>query len=307
MAKQRNDYRLLRHGKGVDLSKQGAEIIVSFEKVCRFCSTKSKHNKTKRLAETGQWVYSFQCTNCGEKSFGGRVDSHRNEPHAIKGQLIKNFKEYLWDWVREHIETVVLIEFPNKINIFKGKIGTPRRHKGKPAYSSSDLHPDFIKYLDTPDYIKQLKQALKCLESDNPELFDYFFFRAAGYSFKQIHDTNHFGPLLKYNTGARAIKNGKYEPNGHCQKLNGRVDRFLMGAIPKDLLPTFSGGQEAVDEILNIEMDQRFTCPKCNASDPNCTLCRARKRKWDGTVPKWLLDSYERRIADGGIWTEEGC
>lgn len=309
MSKRRDDYRLLRSGRG--LEKVSGEILGRFQKVCRFCSVKSWHNKTKRLAETGQWVYSLQCDNCGEKSFGGKVDSQRDTLSAVKGELIKGFRKHLWDWVRDNIEEVVQIEFPDKINIFKGKIGTPRRHKGKPVYSSNDFHPDFLRYLGTPEYIKRLKEALRDLESINSKLFDFFFFRAAGYSFKEMHDSDHFGPLVKFNTGAQAIKSGPYEPNGHCKTLAQQVDFFLIRSIPEDLLGTFEGGRLAVDMILSSTAlkdsvnNERVICPKCNASDPECSLCRSRKRQWDGTIPRKLLDFYQKKIARGEEWTDD--
>lgn len=200
------------------------------------------------------------------------------------------------------------MEFPEKINIFTGKRGSPRRHKGKSIYSSSELHPDFLKYLETPEYIKRLSRALEDLKSSDPELFDYFFFRAAGYSFKQIQDTEHFSRAITKPTSAKREHRGEYEPTEYCRVLNLRVTRFLLESIPEDLLKTFSGGEQAISKTLeqssrnDPERHERVTCPKCGGTTPDCTLCRIKARPWDGTIPKWLFDSYQKRIAEGGTW-----
>lgn len=300
MAKRHNDYRLTRRNLGVDISKEKDKVVQTFWADCPNCQRRARHSKLEKYTKNMKQTYQLRCDDCGFKRFWGFVDkSNANSPQAVKGRLIQGFQEYLWDWVREHIEKIIEFEFPEKINIFRGKMGSPRRHKGKPTYSSDDFHPDFLRYIETPEYIKGLSQALKDLETNDPELFDFFFFRASGLSFKEISKTRHFSEVTKERKG---LGHGGTQPTEYTRMMNRKALFFLVRSIPRDLLETFESGRRAIDEILNDtskrnpENWERVICPKCNANDPDCNLCR------DGTIPRWILYRYQKKIAEGGTW-----
>lgn len=309
MAKRRNDYRLTKRGFGIDTFKGSENIAFAFEAICPNCHEKCEQQKIERYAEKGKKAYQLHCSNCGFRRFDEYVDrSNYKRSDAKKGRLVQAFKEYLWDWLSEHIETILSFEIPNKINLFVGRMGTPRRHKGKPVFSSSELHPEFLRYLDTPEYIKQLSHAIHCLEGDDPESFDFIILRAMGYSLPLIDEGDFFpGKLTKPRKTSVRDKNG-YTRTDYCLILERKATDFFIHSIPPDLLKTF-GTKNEIDAIFTVTErskrkygDERVTCPKCDGKDSSCSLCRTRQRRWDGTVPSWLHNKYHERIASGGTW-----
>lgn len=313
MAQRKNDYRLTRQGKGISIAPRPDEIIATFDNLCPNCQETCTHEKIKRLTPlgNGKEAYQLRCTNCGFKRFDEFVDrSNYKSQSAKKGRVVQAFQEYLWDWLREHIEEVIFLEVPEKINIFKGRMGTPRRHKGKPVFSSNFLHPDFIRYLDTPEYIKILSTKLKELEKDDIEVFDFILFRGWGYSFPQMDDTGHFAPHKLCRHQKPKLGRPSRTSSDYCIALNRRATRFLVESIPDNLLDTFGTNNEiktAVGVITGNARDaarnERVICPRCSGKDENCILCRQRKGKWDGTIPKWLQDKYLKKVANGK-WKE---
>lgn len=308
MAKRRNDYRLTRRGKSIDPSKSTKKVVFTIDRLCSNCQQECQQEKIENYAPNGKMAYQWRCSGCGITRFAEYADrSNYNKPDSRKGRLVQSFQEYLWGWLDEHIEKVLFLELPHKINLFRGKIGFPRRHKGKPVFSSNELHPDFLRYLDTPEYIKRLSKAVKSLEDNDPETFDFIVLRAMGYSFTQIDDANHFPRPLTKPMRSSIIGHGSYERTPYCIKLNKRATTFLIESIPDDLLNTF-GTKDMIDAVKStigkgdntrprdVVRWERVTCPKCNGKDLACLLCK------DGTVPRWLCNKYQEKIANGEAW-----
>lgn len=314
MAKRRDDYRITRAGAGARFSEIVAD---TFEGLCPNCQTKCEQQKVEKFAPNGKKAYQLRCSNCGFKRFKEYVDrSNYKSPEAKKGRLIQVFQEFLWDWMMEHFEEIMTFQPPHKINLFRGKVGSPRRHKNKPFFSSNELHPDFIKYLDTPEYIKRLSQALKDLGTDDPQTCDFILFRAMGYSFQQMDAEKHFAlPLTKPIRKSRSVGHGSLERTEYSRTLNRRATAFLIASIPEDLLNTFVS-KDALDAALStvgqggkytasrddFNGNERVTCPKCGGKDKACSLCSIGRRAWDGTIPVWLEKKYQEKIARGDTW-----
>lgn len=280
----RGNVSIIRQGQGGWTKPKPVE---TFYRKCPFCLTKTEHGLYHSHMNGHPSSYQ-QCHKCGRKHTSRKLNSKPDK----RATNIKTRNEQVWGWLRNNLTGIMEYNPVPKFMLYKGTIGNPRRHKGK-SFSIVDLHPEFIKYLQTPEAIKYAHDMFSILWEQDKALYAYIYLRAAGYSYAEIDKSG----LVPARLCKR--KNGKLIQTDSTVIWNQRALNFILEVLP-DELTKYWGDIESKRRA--IDRNSRVACPKCDGQDNQCNLCNNAKRKWDGTIPKWLAISYHKRIEAGGTW-----
>ena len=204
-----------------------------------------------------------------------------------RAKSISRVMQHIWRWMGYNIDALLEFDPAPPLHIARGNIGRGKRNLGKPHFTG-EFHPAFIRYLNTPDYIKSLSMLLRRVHAKDPDLYLFMVLRSQGYTYREMEETG----LFRYKMWRE-----KREPTGSAIKKNRKSIYLLMGLLPDSVLAGFSDG--LVTEVRALAAKRQtgktwFPCPRCEGQ--GCELCR------EGIVPKAIKNAYLRVTAAGEEW-----
>ena len=231
----------------------------------------------------------------------------------------KHVENEIYRWLRINLDKIAKYEeTPTMMKIGRGTIGV-----NSGSSWGQELHPDFLAYLDTPEYIRKLSKAMKELKNTDEKLYVYITLRGYGLSNRKIElVSQEYGipiHLLKIRVGRNNTPSKEY------YKLRLLAFEFFLSCLPQDKLEEWNIKiitQDLIEKkddywakrkrnhielakqgLVDWSRRPRVVCPVCGGDNNSCYLCAyedprcLHPREWDGTVTKWVYKKY----MDGGF------
>lgn len=300
----RLDVHQIKHGLGVSGTDYDGEMVLeTFTRWCPLCGIVSEHRKILSVLNGKPSTFQ-QCWLCrGHHSTRRPQDQLSSlDSHSIS---VANVCEHVWQWFGKHIQEIVSVNPGPQIHKKAGILGSPRRNKGKPAYDVESFHPEFIRYLETPQAIKAAHQMMDELFERDRQLYSFIYLKAIGYSYSQIEQAMGIR-LLTPPKKKRVGHGGAYQANDRAREWNRKAVSIILDTLPESLIQ-YWGISKARDAIhlpnskqrADQQRKERVVCPKCNnekSIEQLCDLCR------DGFVPRCIAKAYRQAMEEGREW-----
>lgn len=288
----KHDYRTTRAGR----SGPGElpDTISEFQVNCPVCMIQTEHALFQVFVKSRRARLAV-CGSCGFKRFWGWIDPNplSNPDDDEKSRKMQALKQSLWGWLANHLDEIFSVSVPRRVYNYSGRLGSPQRNKGKPAFGNVEFAPEFIKYLNTPDAIKSYSEGLMRLARENEELYAFIYFKASGFSYADM--SGFFQSPLVRKTAAKGPGKGGRKTTEKCDKMLTMATRYLFELAPDNLRRSFGNEEMLVNRFERKK--ERVVCPMCDGREIECILCFG-----DGHVSRSRDKQYRNRIASGGTW-----
>lgn len=299
MSKKRN-FLDTRHGHGSSYLEEDNNNIKRLN--CPFCGMITECKRFV-VGGTTQRTRFYKCTNCNQKFYGKILKSEKRSKDDKKAVAIQRVYDEIWSWMRDNIYKMLDFDTLPKFMIHKGIIGFPRRHKGKKL--NTELHPQFLSYLDTPKFIKSLAIAMTKLEQDDLKLYIFIVMKSLDYTLSDIQDVVNLKLIKTRERNVSGLGRKKISSRTNAAiKYNRKAINFIIDSVPLNVRSQWN-----IDSLQfskpkpDFENEKRVLCPKCKGKDKSCSLCFTPKRGWDGTVPIGFAKMYKEKI-EKGTWID---
>lgn len=229
-----------------------------------------------------------------------------------KALEIKWRNKEIWEWLSRNIDKIMDYGPIPTFQMRTGGVLGKRGYKGKP-HPDMDLHPEFLRYLETPEFIKLAHEMFKELYQKDRNLYNFTYLRAKGLTYGQIMATGAVSTnLLK--GGKEKMLVGNLERSRGASGMNRRALNFILSWLPENLkkswgdVPNHDWEAPYKKEQAQKENEQwrkegeRVTCPMCGGVDSECVLCSYPYRAWDGTISWRMARRYKEIVESGGVW-----
>lgn len=287
----KNDYRVTRSGRNGPGEVRNQEGVVNVP--CPNCVTKTPHILVKTSIKNRLSLMAI-CEVCGLKRFWRWTEPspQSDRDNDDKSRRVQALKASMWGWLANRFDDILAVSVPDRVYNYSGRLGNSRRNKGSNAFASVRFAPEFLKWMETPEVIRDYADALKRLAVEDEELYAFIYYRAMGMTYAMMD--GYFAKSLVRAKVDKSPGRGGRILSGYGEKLQTRASIWVFDQAPKQIKDSFGKG-----DLLSDTQRSMTKCPVCDGKgDHTCGLCHGNRE-----VNMKTARTYARKVADGS-WKE---
>ena len=241
---------------------------------------------------------------------------------TTKSKIMQGVDNVIWTWLRKNLHRI------ESYNL-QPRLTSSTFHSLRVGDGDSQLHPDFWSYLNTPEPIKRISEALAALLSIDSDLAQYIYYRGKGFTAYEIDRMEVLsGPLSKPRPNKKRGKTGRV-PTERGRNIVGRARSFLVDVLPEEVYKNVASQAELYNDFGLLRFDvyvgrstrrekanfgdervhgmkprlwhklsdhdrELINCPACGGD--GCNVCE------NGQMIRRIAEAYARAKLEGRPW-----